>query len=213
MTFFADVNHFTRTRHQRFTLAATVVSLGLLAVALPSRAGVEEGRTKAQVCAACHGADGNSAMPGIPSLASQPKQFIVTALFEFREGKRANPVMGPMAASLSNTDFNDLAAYFASLPAKASGAAAGDAEAGKRLTVQNNCVACHSANLMGQQHIPRLAGQRAEYLRDQLTAFKATTRTDMDGTMTSAAQALSAQDIDVLANYLAGLTPAAPTGK
>ena len=58
---------------------------------------------------------------------------------------------------------------------------------------------------MGQQHIPRLAGQQAEYLRMQLRGFKASTRFDMDGQMTSAAQALTAGDIDILADYLASL--------
>ena len=75
--------------------------------------------------------------------------------------------------------------------------------------MKNNCVACHAANLMGQQHIPRLAGQQKEYLRTQLASFKASTRGEMDGVMTSAAQALSADDIDVLADYLAGLPVAA----
>jgi cytochrome c553 len=58
---------------------------------------------------------------------------------------------------------------------------------------------------MGQQHIPRLAGQQAEYLRIQLRGFKSSTRFDMDGNMTSAAQALSGEDIEILANYLASL--------
>jgi cytochrome c553 len=58
---------------------------------------------------------------------------------------------------------------------------------------------------MGQQHIPRLAGQQAEYLRTQLRGFKASTRFDMDGNMTSAAQSLSDADIDILADYLSGL--------
>ena len=58
---------------------------------------------------------------------------------------------------------------------------------------------------MGQQHIPRLAGQQKDYLRAQLASFKASTRGEMDGVMTSAAQALSADDIDVLADYMAGL--------
>ena len=64
---------------------------------------------------------------------------------------------------------------------------------------------CHGPALSGLQHIPRLAGQQHEYLRVQLHGFKAGTRADLDGNMTSAAQALSAADIDILADYLAGL--------
>ena len=67
------------------------------------------------------------------------------------------------------------------------------------------CTQCHGPDLHGQQHIPRLAGQRADYLRAQLLGFKAQTRFDMDGNMTAAAQALTAADIEALAPYLASL--------
>ena len=70
-----------------------------------------------------------------------------------------------------------------------------------------NCVQCHGHALVGVQHIPRLAGQQYEYLRTQLRGFKAQTRADLDGNMTSAAQPLTEKDIDVLADYLAGLGP------
>jgi cytochrome c553 len=173
-------------------------------------AGAEEGRAKAQTCIACHGPAGNSVIPSIPSLTGQPKQFIVSALYQFREGKRKNDQMTPMAATLSNADLNDLAAFFAAqaLAAVPHKTTANLAE-GKRLAAENNCVACHTASLMGQQHIPRLAGQHKDYLLAQLRSFKASTRGEMDGVMTSAAQALTEADIEVLADYLAGL-PTAP---
>jgi cytochrome c553 len=66
-------------------------------------------------------------------------------------------------------------------------------------------VQCHGPALLGLQHIPRLAGQQFEYLKTQLRGFKAQTRADLDGNMTSAAQALTDKDIDVLVDYLAGL--------
>ena len=185
--------------------------LMLSAWTAPAVDGAEEGRAKAAACVACHGENGNSASPAFPSLSGQPKQFIVSALFQFREGKRQNEIMSPMAAKLSNADMNDLAAYFSAQPAVAPQhkTAPANVEKGRQLSVQNNCVACHAANLMGQQHIPRLAGQQKDYLRAQLASFKASTRGEMDGVMTSAAQGLSAEDIDVLADYLAGLPVAA----
>jgi cytochrome c553 len=165
------------------------------------------GMQKAQVCVACHGTDGNSAMPVIPSLAGQPAQFIATQLLMFREGKRKDAQMSPFAANLSNADLNNIAAYFAAqklmLPDNKPDPAS--AEAGSRIAKQFNCVQCHGATLMGQQHIPRLAGQQHEYLRAQLRGFKTSTRFDMDGQMTSAAQALSDADIEILAKYLAGI--------
>jgi cytochrome c553 len=170
-------------------------------------ADAESGRQKAQVCIACHGPGGNSANPAVPTLAGQPQQFIVTQLFMFREGKRKDAQMSPFAANLSNADLNDLAAYFSAQPhAPPTHVSTPEtAAAGRRIAEQHNCVACHARTLTGQQHIPRLAGQQAEYLRTQLRGFKASTRFDMDGNMTSAAQALSDADIDILADYLSGL--------
>ncbi|MBV0881656.1 c-type cytochrome [Noviherbaspirillum sp. L7-7A] len=196
---------------RRAGAAAWAAALLLSAHAGQAVAGAEEGRAKAQTCVACHGENGNSTNPAFPSLSGQPKQFIVSALYQFREGKRQNEIMSPMAAKLSNADMNDLAAYYAAQPAPATQhkTALANVEKGRQLSVQNNCVACHAANLMGQQHIPRLAGQHKDYLRAQLASFKASTRGEMDGVMTSAAQALTPDDIDVLADYLAGLPVAA----
>jgi cytochrome c553 len=85
--------------------------------------------------------------------------------------------------------------------------AAQNASAGPELTKKNNCVQCHGPTLHGQQHIPRIAGQQHDHLLAQLKLFKAGKRADMDGNMTSAAQALNDRDIEVLADYLAGLSP------
>src|SRR5713101_474836 len=73
----------------------------------------EEVPQKAQACIVCHGSDGNSADSAMPSLAGQPAQFISMQLFLFRQGDRKDSQMSPMAASLSNADMNELAAYFA----------------------------------------------------------------------------------------------------
>ena len=185
----------------------------LLAVAALALAGAATaadpaaGKAKAAACVQCHGPEGNSQNPAIPSLASQPAQMIATQLFQFREGNRKDPQMSPMAANLSNADMNDLAAYFASVkaPLPAYRSRPESAAAGAELTKKNNCVQCHGPALRGQQHIPRLAGQQHDYLLAQLRLFKASKRADMDGNMTSAAQGLNEQDIDVLADYLAGL--------
>ncbi len=187
---------------------AACAALALLAAAGSALAADPlAGKTKAEVCVACHGPGGNSANPAIPSLAAQPEQFIVTQLFMFREGRRKDAQMSPFADKLSNADLNDLAAYFSAQPhvPPVQTLPAERIAAGRAITEQNHCVSCHGKTLMGQQHIPRLAGQQAEYLRVQLRGFKATTRFDMDGNMTSAAQALTPDDIDLLADYLSSL--------
>ncbi len=125
----------------------------------------------------------------------------------FREGRRKDAQMSPFAAGLTNADLNNIAAYFAAqklTPPNANPDAA-TMENGTRIARQFNCTQCHGAALMGQQHIPRLAGQQSEYLKTQLRGFKATTRFDMDGQMTSAAAALTDADIETLSSYMAGL--------
>jgi cytochrome c553 len=184
--------------------SAAALSFLLVSTAL---ADAEAGRQKAQVCAACHGPDGNSTNPAIPSLAGQPGQMIATQLFQFREGNRKDPQMTPMAANLSNADMNDLAAFFSSQKpaAPAHKTSPENAAAAPALAKKYNCVQCHGPALVGQQHIPRLAGQQHEYLKKQLAGFKAGTRADMDGNMTAAAEPLTPKDIEILADYLSGL--------
>jgi cytochrome c553 len=200
---------------ERHCAATGRAAAAALALALPligwaggaAGADIDAGRQKGQVCVACHGPAGNSTNPVVPSLAGQPAQFIATELFQYREGNRKDPQMTPLAANLGNADMNDLAAYFsaqkAAPPTHHTDPA--NAAAAPTLAQQFNCVQCHGPALLGQQHIPRLAGQQFEYLRTQLRGFKAQTRADIDGNMTSAAQALTDKDIDVLVDYLAGL--------
>ena len=168
--------------------------------------GSAHGAADPQLCAACHGASGNSQTPAVPSLAAQPAQFIGTQLVMFREKRRSDPQMSPIAATLTDGDINALAKHFA---AQAHAAPPKKPEevmaAGKALAEKFNCVVCHGPALKGQQHIPRLAGQQAEYLRTQLLGFKAGTRFDMDGNMTSAAAPLGSADIDTLSQYLSAL--------
>ena len=182
-----------------------LVVFSLAAVASIAQAGMEEGRAKSQVCAGCHGVDGNSVIQTLPSLAGQPRQFITQALFMFREGQRKNEQMAPFVDKLSNADLNDLAQYFSAQKlTPPTRKPEGDTVArGRAVTEKNNCVACHTATLVGQQHIPRLAGQHKPYLLEQLKAFKAATRADLDGTMTSAAQGLALDELEMVAEYLA----------
>jgi cytochrome c553 len=161
-----------------------------------------------QLCAACHGPEGNSVIPANPSIAAQPGQFISMQLFQFREGNRKDPQMTPMAANLSNKEMNELAAYFSKQKAAAPShkTAPENAAAGPTLAQRFNCVQCHGPALLGQQHIPRLAGQQFEYLRTQLRSFKARTRADFDGNMSAATEPLTDKDIEILADYISGLT-------
>ena len=125
----------------------------------------------------------------------------------FREGRRKNDQMTPFAEKLSNADLNDLAQYFSAqkMTPPTRQPEQSIVVRGQAVTEKNNCVACHTPTLVGQQHIPRLAGQHKPYLLEQLKAFKASTRADLDGTMTSAAQGLAVDEFDMGAEYLSTL--------
>lgn len=179
----------------------------LLVPLLAGAADIEAGRRKAESCAECHGPNGNSSQSLMPSLAAQPPLHTYFQLLQFRDRRRFDVDMSPAAATLSDRDMQDLAAYFAAQKAAAPGLPADPQKAalGRNLADRYHCHSCHKPDLTGQNHIPRLAGQPYDYLVKQLRGFKAGTRPDIDGNMASSAQPLSDQDIENLAHYIAGL--------
>jgi cytochrome c553 len=168
---------------------------------------VEAGRTKAQACAACHGADGNAVSGDFPSLAGQTWRYIYTQLRDFKEGRRSNPAMAPLVAPMSREDMVDIANYYAAQKLRPREFAVDDTKArlGKAKAEETLCTMCHLGGLLGQNEIPRLAGQNYAYVVAQLKAFKARTRTNDAGTMTSVARTLSDADIENLGHFVAGL--------
>lgn len=182
----------------------------LLAAGPASAYDSEAGRQKAdEACAPCHGKGGISELPAVPSLAGQGNDYVVLALYQFRAGHRPSETMAQFAKPLSDNDLGNLAAYYSGLkpwtPTRQSSAEA--KAAGPVLALQKNCVQCHNGpGLKGQDSVPRIAGQQLEYVTVQLKLFKAGTRGDIDGNMTSAAQDLSDQDIAVLSDYMSGLS-------
>lgn len=117
--------------------------------------------------------------------------------------------MAPFAVNLSDADMADLAAFYAAQTPRPrpSPVDRAKAAAGRELLARYHCSSCHMPNLEGQKQVPRLAGQDLQYLLKLLRGFKAQTASDLDGTMTMAAQPLTADDIESLAHYIAGLTP------
>jgi cytochrome c553 len=194
-------------------LAGAAVIAATLAVTAPlpsSAADVEAGRRKAEACGSCHGADGNATQAGVPSLAGQPTMYTHWQLLKFRDGRRRDPLMSPFAAPLGDDDMADLAAYYAAQPPRPRAASIdpAKAQAGRQLAEQHHCTSCHRPDLAGHQQVPRLAGQDFAYLLKLLRGFKAQTASDLDGTMTMAAQPLGEEDIDRLVHYLAGAAAA-----
>ena len=171
-------------------------------------ADLEAGRQKAAACVACHGPNGNSTNPTVPSIAGQVAIYLHWQLLLYRDKRRADPQMGPIAAALSDTDMADLAAFFAAQrPAAAPGALvdSGRGEAGRRLAETYHCNECHGRDLGGREYAPRLRGLSREYLIAQMRGFKARTRGDLDGAMTQAAQPVPDADIEPIADYIGSM--------
>ncbi|MBS7458034.1 cytochrome c4 [Coralloluteibacterium stylophorae] len=190
---------------------------------------VSAGQGKAAVCAACHGADGNSIDPQYPKLAGMPERYIARQLALFKTGERPNPIMQSFAAPLSAQDMRDIGAFFASqqaLPGVADDTAIADGpnegarfyevgetlfRAGDRTRGIPACMACHGPDGAGNPGpaYPSLAGQHAQYTATKLQMFR-----DGDGygegesenlVMVQVAANLTDEEIQSLATYVEGL--------
>ena len=168
-----------------------------------------------QVCAACHGTDGNSPLSANPNLAGQHPEYLYKQLTEFKSGARVNPIMSGMVANLSDEDMRNVAAYYASQSAKEGAATNMElVTAGQKLYRAGipekgvaACSACHSPDGVGIPPIyPRISGQHAEYTVAQLSAFRAGDRNnDPNAMMRMLAGRLNDKEIKALAEYISGL--------
>lgn len=169
--------------------------------------------TYTAACAACHGADGNSAAPAYPKLAQQHPEYLVKQLQEYKSGKRANAIMSGMAAGLSDADMKNVSAWLASKSAKPNFAKEKDLVAlGERIYRGGiadrqiaACSGCHTPTGAGiPSQYPRLSGQHADYAVSQLVAFRDGVRKN-NAQMTGVAAKLNDREIKAVSDYLAGL--------
>ena len=165
------------------------------------------------VCAACHGADGNSGTPGYPKLAQQHPEYLVKQLQEYKEGKRKNAIMQGFAATLTPQDMKNIAYWATSKEAKAGFATEKElVSLGERIYRGGiadrqvaACAGCHTPSGAGiPAQYPRLKGQHAEYTATQLTYFRDGIRTN-NLQMTQVAAKLNDKEIRAVADYIAGL--------
>lgn len=196
----------------RLHRALVAIALGFALAMPPANApgtDLETGRKKAEACAACHGPNGNAVVPGTPSLAGMPVFYTHWQLIMYRDGRRRDPQMSPLAANLTDADMAALAAYYAAQPPQRRRAAIDQAraEAGRPLAQTYHCTSCHGPDLRGQQAVPRLAGQDFAYLLKRLRGYKEKTTSDLEGMMTMVAQSLTDSDIENLTHFMANLAP------
>jgi len=214
LLFKAEINKMNKV------ILSLLLSFGMLNIAVAAQGNAESGKAKSAMCAACHGADGNSLVPMYPKLAGQSASYLVKQLADFKKGAtsagkegRNDPIMAGMVMALSAQDMADLGAYFASQTrTKTAGATnelghslyfGGDTE--RKITA---CVACHGKNGQGMAAagFPSLASQNAEYIKNQLTKFRAGERAnDNNAVMRAVATELTNDEITKLAQHISAI--------
>jgi cytochrome c553 len=188
---------------------------GASAGSVQAEGSAEAGATKAAVCLACHGPNGNSTNPAWPSLAGQHAGYVADQLRLFKSGKRNDPVMMPQAMALSDQDIADLAAYYSAQTPAGLEADPSYWKAGEKLYRGGNpsthvpaCIACHGALGRGiaPAKYPALIAQQSVYTQKQLTDYAAGRRPGEPAKiMETIAKRLSAEEIRDVSSYIQGL--------
>jgi cytochrome c553 len=201
-----------------FSLRVTASLLVLVSMQVFAEGDAAAGQAKSAVCAACHGADGNSMVPNWPKLAGQHEQYLVRQVALIQSGARMVPEMMGIVPGLSEQDIADLAAYFSAQTNSGGVADESKLAVGERIFRAGNaetgvpaCMACHGPAGEGNPlaGYPALAGQQAVYTASMLTRFRAGENWGEDDAasqvMNGAAAELGDEEIDAVASYIQGL--------
>ncbi len=198
------------------TAALFALSSGAALAASPAAApapDLAKGQATAAVCAACHTVDGSRGSPANPILAGQHPEYLVKQLQEFKAGKRKNAIMAGFAATLSDDDMRNVAAFYASKTAKPGAAKDKElATLGEKIyrggIGDRNipaCAGCHSPTGAGiPAQYPRVGGQHGDYTEAQLLAFRSGARGNSTQMMQIAAK-MNDREIKAVSDYIAGL--------
>jgi cytochrome c553 len=165
-----------------------------------------QSRQRLAPCLACHGENGQSAQSEVPSLGAQPAFYVMVQLYMFRERLRTVEVMNAMTQGLTDDELRSLADVIAELPPPRPVAEPGDPvrlERARALIQQHRCHFCHNPDFSGAQQVPRLAGQREDYLVKALREYKNNTRRGYDPAMAEVLYAISDEELRDLAYFLA----------
>jgi len=190
----------------RIVMRSIVGAAFVLLSALPASADSLEARLA--TCLACHGEKGQSVIPEVPSLGGQPAFYLTIQLFMFREKLRVVEPMNQMMQGLRDDDLRNMADYIAKLPPPEPAGGPTDPprmERARALIEQHRCNFCHNRDYSGEQNVPRLAGQREDYLVKALREYKNNTRRGYDASMADVFYLISDEQILDLAYFLARL--------
>lgn len=196
-------------KHYSYLLFAPLLLVIFPALADDYNPAIKE---KAAVCMACHGVDGNSSNPKYPSLAGQKSTYLYLQLKDFMQGRRSDPEMSAMAATITDkAEALELAKYFSSQPAFQRDTRAVDAfqtapdkvAVGKMLYEKTICAMCHGDAFTGMGDVPRVKGQQPLYVMKQLNDFRDGKRTNDGGSMKGALGPLTDEEVEALMHFIA----------
>lgn len=198
----------------KFILAVNLCLLTTAGLAL-AEGDPQAGKTKAEQCVACHGADGNSPAPTFPKLAGQGEKYLLKQLQEIQSGARSVAQMAGQLDNMSDQDLQDIASHFAAQTMSGSAAKKDLVELGEsiyRAGIKKQgiaaCTGCHSPTAAGNAPagFPRLSGQFADYIEQQMGQFQKGERSnDADAVMRAIAERMTATEIKAVSSYASGL--------
>ena len=190
------------------TLFALFFFTTLSAQEAESEAMNEKIKGKIQICVSCHGEQGATIMPVYPILAGQNFYYTYVQLKDLKSGYRKNEIMAAMVQDLEKDEMKLLAGHFSeqTWPETKHKSDAGKTDIAKMAIDAGQCVQCHRGGFEGESRNPRLSGQNYEYLKKTMLDFKNKVRTN-SAAKNSLFATFSDEEIDALADYLAGFTP------
>ncbi len=203
----------------RFFIRVAASMLAVISVQAVAEGDATAGQAKSAICAACHGADGNSMVPNWPKLAGQHADYLERQVNLIKSGDRAVIEMSAFVASLSDQDIQDIAAWYSSQTNSGGVAAAESATVlGQRIYKAGNadtgipaCMSCHGPAGEGNPlaGYPALAGQHAVYTGKMLNGYRAGDHWGDDDepsvVMNGVAARMSTEEIEAVASYIQGL--------
>ena len=204
----------------KFSIALALVLAGDQAMA---GGDAEAGQAKAATCVACHGVDGNSAVPTFPKLAGLGHKYLLKQMKDIRDGRRPVALMAGQVDNMSDQDLADIAAFYDAQPRTGGMADPDKVALGRKVYLAGiaerqvpACSGCHSptGNGNGPAGYPSLGGQHAEYIAGQLKMFRKGYEDPSGRTnggeakiMRTTAFRMSDMEIEAVASYIAGLQP------
>lgn len=208
---------------QSLAKVACFFALTVIGTTVQAAGNAEAGQAKAATCVACHGVDGNSAVPTFPKLSGLGHKYLLKQMQDIRDGRRPVALMAGQVDNMTDQDLSDIAAFYDAQPRTGGTADPDKVSLGRKVYLGGiaerqvpACSGCHSptGNGNGPAGYPALAGQHADYVAAQLKMFRKGYEDPAGRTnggeakiMRTTAFRMSDMEIDAVASYIAGLQP------